>query len=63
MSDMGENVDWECQNCREYYRAPRNAKRLCELPRMCLWCRREVLWEIAPNDRDSEPDTEREGER
>lgn len=44
---MTENVDWECQNCGEYYRAPRDRG---PQETYCGWCREEAMWEIADHD-------------
>lgn len=41
-----ETVDWECQNCGEFNRQPRD-----DPPTdACLWCDELVGWAIAEHD-------------
>jgi len=44
---MTDNVDWECQNCGEYNRQPRNDPPTTA----CAWCEELVGWAIAKHDR------------
>lgn len=46
------SVDWECQNCGEYYSAPANAKRADALPDICSWCGEPAMWEVAEHDQN-----------
>lgn len=40
-------VDWECQNCGDYNRQPRDSPPTGE----CLYCNEHVGWAIAEHDR------------
>ena len=52
-------VDWECQNCGEFNKQPRN-----DPPTgACLWCGELVGWAIAEHDRSIHTGIDQEGSR
>ena len=50
-----DNVDWECQNCGEFNKQPRD-----DPPTgACLWCGDLVGWAIAEHDRSVDTGADR----